>query len=104
MPDELNRTTENELAEAALSILALRKSGKGEFSDLFKAIPKVIDLTDEDLIQSDTRPAEHLWQQRVRNITSHKEAEGNYIAAGYLEEIPGGLMITDAGRARAKPV
>lgn len=104
MPDAQNRTTENELAEAVLSILALRTSGKGEFSDLMKAIPKVVSLTNEDMEQSETRPAEHLWQQRVRNITSHKGAEGNYITDGYLEEMESGLVITHAGRQRAKPV
>jgi hypothetical protein len=102
MPDEQGRTTENELAEAVLTILALRSSGRGEFSDLFRAIPKVVGLTDADLAQSPSRPAEHIWQQRVRNITSHKGAEGNYITEGYLEEIEGGLAITDAGRKRAK--
>ena len=104
MPDEHGRTTENELAEAALSILALRASGEGDFANLFKLIPRIIRLTDEDLTQSPTRPAEYLWQQRLRNITSHAGAEGNYITDGYLEEIPRGLRITDAGRARAKPV
>ncbi|MCH4560373.1 hypothetical protein [Mesorhizobium jarvisii] len=104
MPDSMNRTTENELAEAVLSILALRKSGEGEFSNLFQLIPKILPLTDEDMAQSDSRPAEHIWQQRLRNITSHKNAEGNYINAGFLEEIEGGLKLTHTGRARAKPV
>ncbi|NEJ98636.1 hypothetical protein [Rhizobium ruizarguesonis] len=104
MPDTSNRTTESELAEAVLSILAMRKSGQGSFEDLFRIIPKVISLTPEDDETSPSRPTEHSWQQRVRNITSHKGAEGNYISGGFLKEIGGGLEITGAGRARAKPV
>ncbi|WP_373413498.1 hypothetical protein [Ensifer aridi] len=75
MPDEFNRTTENELAEAVLTLLALRQSGKGRFEDLFRLIPKIIELTPEDLTKSESRPAECMWQQRVRNITSHKGVE-----------------------------
>ncbi|KOF17909.1 hypothetical protein AC244_16250 [Ensifer adhaerens] len=103
MPDEHNRTTENEIAEAVLSILALRSSGKGQFEDLFRTLPKILDLTDADLARSESRPAEQVWQQRVRNITSHKGSEGNYITDGFLEEIEGGLVITDKGRSRAAP-
>ncbi|MGO7156585.1 hypothetical protein [Rhizobium leguminosarum] len=100
MPEALNRTTESELAEAVLSILALRKSGSGLFADLCRALPKVIPLTAEDMEESPSRPGEYLWQQRVRNITSHKGSEGNYITDGYLTDIKGGLKITDEGRAR----
>jgi hypothetical protein len=103
MPDTQNRTTENELAEAVLSILALRKSGEGQYANLFHVIPKIINLTEADEEQSESRPSEYVWQQRVRNITSHKSADGNYISSGFLEEIDGGLRITQAGRSRAKP-
>ena len=47
MPDERNRTTESEIAEGVLTILSLRQSGKGYFEDLFRTLPKVLDLTDE---------------------------------------------------------
>ncbi|MDX0667241.1 hypothetical protein GOD61_30865 [Sinorhizobium medicae] len=103
MPDERNRTTESEIAEGVLTILSLRQSGKGYFEDLFRTLPKVLDLTDEDLARSESRPAEAVWQQRLRNITSHKGSEGNYITEGYLVDIDGGLMITDGGRRRASP-
>ncbi|NKL20900.1 hypothetical protein [Rhizobium leguminosarum] len=104
MPDASNRTTESELAEAVLSILAIRTSGKGAFADLFRVIPKIISFTAEDEETSSSRPGEFSWQQRVRNITSHKGAAGNYITDGFLNEIDGGLEITSAGRARAKPI
>lgn len=104
MPDERNRTTEGEIAEGVLTILSLRQSGKGHFEDLFRTLPKVLDLTEEDLARSESRPAEGVWQQRLRNITSHKGAEGNYITESYLLEIDGGLMVTDEGRKRASRV
>ncbi len=104
MSDATGRTTELEIAEGVLSILAARKSGKGDFSDLFRVLPKVIPFTPNDLEESSSRPGEYLWQQRLRNITSHKGAEGNYITEGYLKEVDGGLIITDTGRERARPL
>ena len=100
MSDDSGRTTENEIAEAVLTILATRKSGKGLFEDLFRVLPKIIDFTSLDLEKSTSRPAEFIWQQRLRNITSHKMSEGNYIYEGFLQEIAGGLLITEAGRSR----
>ncbi|MGK9052130.1 hypothetical protein [Neorhizobium petrolearium] len=101
MPDELGRTTENEIAEAVLTVLSLRTSGRGRFEDLFRVLPKVLELTSQDLERSESRPGEFMWQQRLRNITSHKASEGNYIYEGFLQEIDGGLIITDAGRSKA---
>jgi hypothetical protein len=98
MPDAHNRTTEAEFSEAILRILAKTGSGKATYSTLTAMIPSKVDLTTDDRVQSDERPNEELWEQRVRNITSHKTAEGNYIAEGYFTTIPGGLAITDAGR------
>ncbi|PSH68567.1 hypothetical protein CU102_12445 [Phyllobacterium brassicacearum] len=101
MPDAMNRTTEGELSAIVLQILAESADGQATFGMLVDAIPARINLTAADLVQSDTRPAEAVWEQRVRNIKSHKDAEGNYIAEGYLEEIPGGLRITEIGRVHA---
>lgn len=100
MPDAHNRTTEAEFSEAILRILAKTGSGKAQYSALIAILPGKVALTDEDRMQSDERPNEELWEQRVRNITSHKTAVGNYIADGYLTAIPGGLAITDAGRSK----
>ena len=100
MPDAYNRTTEAEFSEAILQILAKTGSGKAQYSALTAMLPSKIALTAEDRVQSDERPNEELWEQRVRNITSHKTVEGNYIAEGYFTAIPGGLAITDAGRAK----
>lgn len=102
MPDNFNRTTESELAEAVLTILDELPSGRASYETLRRHIPKRITLNDEDEMPSGTRPNETMWQQRLRNITSHAGAEGNYITEGYLIAIPRGLEITEAGRRRAK--
>lgn len=99
MPDAQGRTTEAEFSNVVLLILANSKTGSASFAELIEEIPQHIKLTASDYKQSDTRPNEPIWHQRVRNIKSHKDAEGNYIAEGLLDEIPSGLRITDAGRA-----
>jgi len=98
MPDNQNRTTELELSRVVLEILAEMPNGSAAISQLIGRIPQRIALTAEDLAQSETRPNEAVWEQRVRNITSHKNTPGNYIYEGFLEQIAGGLRITEAGR------
>lgn len=100
MPDGLGRTTENEFAEVVLRILVGQPNGGAAFSTIIAAIPHHMNLTPADLAGSETRPNEAVWEQRVRNIKSHKNAEGNYINSGYLMEIEGGLALTNAGRQR----
>jgi hypothetical protein len=58
-----------------------------------------VSLSAEDLKQSDTRPNEAVWEQQVRNITSHKDSPGNAICEGKLIAIPGGLALP--GKAEA---
>ena len=78
-------------------------SGEATLSSLKKRIPGKVKLTASDLVQSDTRPNEPMWEQRLRNIKSHHKTEGNYIAEGYLTApSKGRLRITDAGRKRVK--
>lgn len=95
-----NKTSEAELSEVVLQILAGRKSGEASFNELIAEIPNRISLKSGDRLPSQTRSGEDIWEQRVRNITSHKDANGNFINEGYIESIPGGLRITDAGRKK----
>lgn len=67
-------------------------------------IPDYINLTAEDCAPSLTRQGEELWEQIVRNIVSHKGADGNIIAEGFAEHLPGELRITDAGRMHLKRI
>jgi len=92
-------TSEAELSVAVLQILSQRPNGEASFGELIALIPTTITLTRSDLTASTTRPNEAVWEQRVRNIRSHKNSEGNFIHDGYLEEVNSGLRITPAGRA-----
>lgn len=93
MPDNHGRTTEAELAEIVVEILQQTPGGQASYAELVDEIPNRINLTAADLVQSTTRPNEAVWEQRLRNITSHKSAEGNYIHDGLLKDIPGGLSL-----------
>lgn len=97
------RTGEAEISEAVLRILATMPNGEATIQQLIKRIPSLINLTDGDLAQSETRQNEAVWEQIVRNIVSHKKVEGNIIAEG-LANSPsrGKLRITTAGRVHVK--
>jgi len=99
--EEKMATTENDIAEAVLRIAARQQDGVATFKRLYKEIPGEVALDADDLVQSVTRPNEQMWQQIVRNIKSHYETDGNYIAEGWLESVPNvGYRITVGGRRR----
>ncbi|GLQ80213.1 hypothetical protein GCM10007881_37320 [Mesorhizobium huakuii] len=79
-----------------------RPNGEAPIAALIQEIPNRINLTADDYLGSQTRPNEAIWEQRVRNITSHKGSSRNFIYRGYLEQIDGGLRITAAGRLHQK--
>ena len=93
-------TSEAELSIAVLHVLADRPNGEAPFAVLRQEVPNHVQLTAQDHDPSPTRPAEEIWEQRLRNITSHKKSPGNIIHDGYAESIPGGLRLTAAGRLR----
>lgn len=84
------RITEAEIAEIVVAILE-EGSGEATIAELIAEIPNRVTLSAEDLAPSPTRPGEALWEQQVRNITSHKDSPGNAIHDGKLVAIPGGL-------------
>jgi hypothetical protein len=94
-----NRTSEPEIAIAALMVARDRPGGRVSTSHLKKMIPDYIKLTDDDWEESSTRKGEALWQQIVGNIISHRTTEGNIIAEGYATYTGKGIEITEAGRA-----
>ena len=100
MPDTQGRTTEVEISEIVLDVLVDNGVGRATFRSLIREIPRRIKLTNADLEVSLTRPNERIWEQRVRNISSHRKAEGNFISEGFLIKINGGLQITEFGRRR----
>ena len=89
----MSRVTEAEVAEAVEAILLDRSSGRATIKELVTEIPSRISLSADDLAQSQTRPNEALWEQQVRNITSHKASPGNAIYEGKLVAIPGGFAL-----------
>ena len=91
-------TTERRLSEIVEDILVDRPDGEAPIATLIHEIPNRINLTADDYLGSKTRPNEAIWEQHVRNITSHKGSSRNFIYRGYLEQIDGGLRITAAGR------
>jgi|32_taG_2_1085360.scaffolds.fasta_scaffold13430_1 hypothetical protein len=95
----LQRSTESDIARGVLRVLAASDTGSASMQDIIQRIPLTVTLTVADRDMSDTRPNEEMWEQQVRNITSHHNSPGNFIHEGYLQRIAGGLQITDAGRA-----
>lgn len=93
------QSTESEIATAVLRYLSTRPDGTATIQTLVKNVPKYMYLTPADQQQSVTRPNEEMWQQKVRNITSHSKSPGNFVYEGYLERLPRKLKITAKGRA-----
>lgn len=89
----MSRVTEDEVAKAVEDALNASATGRATIKDLISEIPNRITLSAEDLKQSETRPNEALWEQQVRNITSHKASPGYAIYEGRLIAIPGGLAL-----------
>jgi hypothetical protein len=95
----MSRIAETEIAVIVEAILTESVSGEATVAQLIQEIPNRVALSAEDLAPSTTRPNEAVWEQQVRNITSHKATPGNAIYEGKLVAIPGGLRL--AGRAAA---
>ncbi|XUM24397.1 hypothetical protein ACRAVF_15115 [Bradyrhizobium oligotrophicum S58] len=85
--------TEEEVATAAEKALTASAHGRLTIKELIQEIPAYLNLSAEDLAPSMTRSGEALWEQQVRNITSHKASPGNAIHEGKLVAIPGGLAL-----------
>ncbi len=102
MPSKRGRSTEAELSIAVLQILAEEAGGVATIDRIKERIPKIFPLSADDCVQSLTRPNEQVWEQQVRNIVSHRQAEGNIVAEGLANYIDGGLEITDAGRKHTR--
>lgn len=92
------RSTEHEISMAVLRYLSTIPSGRATISQIKRHLGNFIQLTGPDLEQSLTRLNERVWEQQVRNIVSHRETEGNFIAEGYLSHSPRSLEITESGR------
>src|SRR5690242_7203703 len=92
----MSRVTEAEIAKAIEDYLNEKTSGQATIQELVKVIPSRITLSADDLAPSTTRPNEALWEQQVRNVTSHKASPGNAFHEGKLVAIPGGFALPTA--------
>lgn len=92
----MSRITEAQIADLVVTILELSPTKQATIAQLIAEIPEHAALSDEDLAPSPTRRHEAVWEQQVRNITSHKAAPGNAIYEGRLVPIPGGLKLAEA--------
>jgi len=89
----MSRITEAEIADLVVAILGATPEKQATIAQLIAEIPEHVTLSEEDLAPSTTRNGEAVWEQQVRNITSHKKNPGNAIYKGRLEAIPGGLRL-----------
>ena len=95
----MTKTGEREISIAIMRVADSKPNGIATFECIRDEVPNFVNLTDEDLTESQTRPGEALWYQIARNIKSHHTAEENFIELGYLAHIPkSGYQITNAGR------
>jgi hypothetical protein len=97
-----NRVSETHVAKAVMEVLAHEPDGEAAISTIVKKIPDYLKLSEEDWAPSPTRKGEAIWEQQVRNITSHKGSPGNYIHEGYLAVVKGGLKLTEIGAKKLK--
>lgn len=91
-PDGINLLKILEVA-ADLGPVLIRTLAEGNIAELVAEIPHRITLSAEDLAPSPTRPGEAIWEQQVRNITSHKASPGNFIHDGKLVTVRGGFRL-----------
>jgi hypothetical protein len=89
----MSRITEAEIADIVEAILAERPNGEATIAELVDEIPNRVTLSVDDLAPSPTRNGEAIWEQQVRNITSHKATPGNAIHDGRLISVRGGLRL-----------
>ena len=87
------RITEDEIAKVVEEILEDRPNHEATIQELIDEIPNRVELSADDLAPSPTRNGEAIWEQQVRNITSHKKSPGNAIYEGRLEAVSGGLRL-----------
>jgi hypothetical protein len=98
MSSKDGRSTEQEIGQAVLRFLKNCPSGRADIRTIKDHIRNTFPLTDADQEQSETRGNEEMWEQQVRNLVSHRGAEGNIINEGLIAYAPGYLEVTDAGR------
>lgn len=103
MSSKYGEITEEEVARLVVEIASEQRDGIAAFSRIRREVPQRYELSAADLTQSEKRPNEAMWEQKMRNIKSHFETPGNFIYEGYLDHVPGvGYRVTEKGRKLLK--
>lgn len=97
------KTSEPVLGLAVMQVLSTQPGGETTVRILIRNVPSYLKLTADDLKQSETRPNEKVWEQRVRNLKSHDKTPGNVIAEGFVDHVGRGrYRLTKAGQTHLK--
>ena len=70
------KTSEPKLGLAVMQVLLASPDSEATVRTLINKAPNYVRLTAQDKEQSPTRPAEQMWEQRVRNLKSHYNENG----------------------------
>lgn len=81
-------TSELEIGEAVIRFL-MRNGRKATVREIIAGLPRHIRLSRLDMRHSPTRPGERLWEQRVRNLRSHRNS-----MEGRLLHVPEGFRLS----------
>lgn len=81
----------------ALQIAATFPNHQATTEQIKAAIPKCRELSEADLKPSSTRLNEHMWEQIVGNIVSHKDSSRSLFNMGYAVRTRDGIRVTEKG-------
>lgn len=101
MPRSGNRISESELVIPTLELAAARPDGYISTTDLIEELTRLFQPAGVDA-QIMAGRNDTYFSQKVRNMISHRNAPGSFIAQGYAEYTGDGIRVTDAGRARLR--
>lgn len=92
-----NKLREGEARVLALKIAALEEDRSASTAKIKANIPMYTQLSEADLMPSQTRPTEKVWQQIVGNVISHQQSRRGIFLNGYAERTTDGIRVTERG-------
>lgn len=97
-----DRLREPEARDLALIIAASCPNHEASTTHIKDEVPKYVELTEIDLLPSETRPHESKWQQIVGNVVSHQKQQTSIFTQGHAIRTDDGIRVTDDGLAYLK--
>ncbi len=98
------RLGEGEARGLALKIAGRAKDHFASMRMIRDELPRIYPLSNLDKVKSQTRPAEQLWHQIVRNVVSHKGSGNSLFSRKLAVRAGDGLRVTEAGLTYLKSV